>query len=105
MGRNHACGILGSGRAVCWGENRMGQLGDGSTSNSAVAVSVAGDLNFSMISAGGGHTCGLSGGKVYCWGKGKEGQLGDGSASDRKKPVAVKGKGSTLGRGIIPPPW
>ncbi len=89
MGRAHACGLLSGGRAVCWGDNKQGQLGDGTVTSTTSAVAVAGGLSFSALSAGGAHTCGLSGGKVYCWGKGKEGQLGDGSGSDRRKPVAV----------------
>jgi len=91
LSRGHACGLLSGGRAVCWGDNRQGQLGDGTATSTTSAVAVAGGLSFSALSAGGAHTCGLSGGKVYCWGKGKEGQLGDGSDNDRRKPVAVKG--------------
>ncbi len=94
MGRGHACGLLPGGRAVCWGDNKQGQLGDGSATSTTSAVPVAGGLSFSAISAGGAHTCGLSGGKVYCWGKGKEGQLGDGSGNDRRKPVTAKGNQS-----------
>ncbi len=90
MGRAHGCGLLAGGRAVCWGDNRLGQLGDGSATTSPSAVPVAGDLSFSTISAGAAHTCGIAGGKAYCWGKGKEGQLGDRSRSDRRRPVAVK---------------
>jgi len=92
LGRGHACGLVGGERAVCWGDNRAGQLGDGTgTTTVASAVNVAGDMSFTQVTAGAGHTCGLAGGKAYCWGKGKEGQLGDGSGSDRKKPVAVRG--------------
>jgi serine/threonine protein kinase len=96
VGRTHACGLVSGGRAVCWGDNKGGQLGDGSLTSSASAVAVAGELSFSMISAGAGHTCGIAGGKVYCWGRGKDGQLGDGSANDRKKPVPIKGGGSFI---------
>jgi len=90
VGRAHACGLLAGGRAVCWGDNKLGQLGSGSTGG-PTASPVAGELSFTSISAGVAHTCGLAGGKAYCWGKGKEGQLGDGTGDDRKRPVAVKG--------------
>ncbi len=92
IGKNHACGLVSGGRAVCWGDNRFGELGDNTLTNSpGSAVNVSGDLSFSEIVVGGAHACGLAGGKAYCWGRNKDGQLGDGSSADRKKPVAVKG--------------
>ncbi len=91
VGRAHACGLLAGGRAVCWGDNRVGQLGDGGSASSTSAVEVAGGLSFTTLTAGTLHTCGLAGGKAYCWGRGRDGQLGDGSISDRKRPVAVRG--------------
>ncbi len=91
LGRAHACALRG-GRAICWGDNKAGQLGDGGvTSSGTSAVAVGGDLEFTAISAGAAHTCGIAGGKAYCWGRGKEGQLGDASGNDRRRPVAVKG--------------
>lgn len=92
LGKSHACGLVSGGRAVCWGDDRFGQLGDGTINNSPDnAVGVQGDLSFSEITVGSAHTCGLVSGKAYCWGRNKDGQVGDGSTSDRKKPVAVKG--------------
>jgi len=91
VGKAHACGLVSGGRAVCWGDNHLGQLGDGTLTSSTDAVSVSGDLSFSEVTSGAAHTCGLAGGKAYCWGRNKDGQLGDGSSTDRKKPTAVKG--------------
>jgi serine/threonine protein kinase len=92
LGKTHACGLVSGGHAVCWGDNRFGELGDGSSSTSSSApVAVAGDLSFSELATGAAHTCGLAGGKAYCWGRNKDGQVGDGSTTDRRKPVAVKG--------------
>jgi alpha-tubulin suppressor-like RCC1 family protein len=38
----HACGVTTAGVAYCWGLNNSGQLGNGTTSGSAVPVKVAG---------------------------------------------------------------
>ena len=36
----HACGVTDEGDALCWGYNMNGQLGDGSTADSATARAV-----------------------------------------------------------------
>lgn len=88
----HACALVGGGRAYCWGMNREGQLGDGTTQNRSSATAVAGDLTFASIHAGGAVTCGVTtGGAQYCWGLNQSGQLGDGSRASRNVPTRVGG--------------
>ena len=90
----HTCGLTGAGAAYCWGYNGVGQLGDGSTTNTTTPVAVIGDLSFSALGMGAGynHTCALTtSGAAYCWGRGYEGQLGDGSTTSSATPVAVAG--------------
>jgi alpha-tubulin suppressor-like RCC1 family protein len=44
------------------------------------------------VSAGNGHTCGVTtGGVAYCWGSNAFGKLGDGADSRSTTPVAVAG--------------
>jgi uncharacterized protein YjdB len=91
-GTGHSCGLTATGTAYCWGSNRSGELGNGSTSSSSVPVPVIGGLTFSAVSAGMSHTCALTtSGAAYCWGYNTFGQLGDGSGIDRLAPVAVTG--------------
>ena len=86
----YTCGVTVDGRAYCWGDNRAGQLGNGTRTLSFTPVPVAGDLRFRSVVAGRDHTCGLSAdGIVYCWGSNSYGQLGDGSTSDALVPVRV----------------
>jgi cysteine-rich repeat protein len=88
---NHMCLLDSSGRAKCWGENLQGQLGNGTTVNSAVPVDVTSlTSGVSMVAAGGYHSCALtSTGGLKCWGDNADGQLGDGSTTDRLTPVDV----------------
>lgn len=92
----HACGLTPAGEAWCWGDNGLGQLGDGSDAPRARPVRVAGDLRFSKIAAGGGFTCAVeTSGAPYCWGAGATGQPGPdlcgstGTIRCAKSPVLV----------------
>jgi Tol biopolymer transport system component/alpha-tubulin suppressor-like RCC1 family protein len=89
----HTCGVTTSHAAYCWGSNAWGQLGDGTPSDgSATPVLVTGDLNFTLVSVGQTHTCGLTtGGTAYCWGGSFFGQVGDGTTTSRASPVPVGG--------------
>ncbi len=61
------CAIVDGG-AQCWGDNRFGQLAQGTATLAATPTEVAGDLRYSTIAAGNQHACGISGESVYCWG-------------------------------------
>ena len=90
LGQNHTCGLTNSGAAYCWGANWVGQLGDGSITNSLTPVPVTGGLSFSALAAGFEHTCGLTGaGVAYCWGSNVSGQLGRVTCVCSTVPVAV----------------
>jgi serine/threonine protein kinase/alpha-tubulin suppressor-like RCC1 family protein len=88
-GGRHSC-ALSSGRALCWGANDAGQLGNGDVESRDAPSAVAGDLEFVQIAAGLAHTCGVArGGDAYCWGADDRGQLGDATTTSRSAPVRV----------------
>jgi Regulator of Chromosome Condensation (RCC1) repeat protein len=95
-GSHHMCGLTGAGEAYCWGANAAGQLGsDPATPYQAAPVRVDGRLFFTMLAAGGDHTCGLtSAGSVFCWGDNSLGQLGDASFNSHASPTRVAGTSS-----------
>jgi len=91
VGGDHACAIRDAS-ALCWGENFVGQLGDGTEItrfSAAPVVGMTGDT--AQISAGEGHTCARRlDGQPLCWGSNLFRRLGDGSdESVRLVPTPV----------------
>ena len=92
-GNANTCVVTTVGAARCWGENFLGQVGDGTTVIRNLPVDVSGLASgVTAISVGGGSSCALtSAGGVKCWGSNCCGQLGDGTSIDRHTPVDVAG--------------
>ncbi len=93
-GTNFTCGLDMTGNAYCWGANVYGSLGTGSMGTSAnTPQPVAGGLQFSKLTAGGYHACGITtpSGAAYCWGSNANGQLGNGTTNDNASPQQVSG--------------
>jgi len=96
QGAFHSCEIGTDERAYCWGENRFGQLGDGTNVTRSNPTPVAGDLRFTQLSLGHDHSCGLTTDKlIYCWGFNWDGQLGEGTSYpdviSRSTPAPIVG--------------
>ncbi|URM95853.1 chromosome condensation regulator RCC1 [Actinomadura madurae] len=105
-GGRHSLAVLASGEAVAWGANEDGQLGDGTTRDSAVpvpvraadgrpgrldgVVAVSANTDFSMALR--------SDGTVVTWGEGSSGQRGTGDRTALRVPTTVR---SPDGRGPL----
>jgi len=87
----HTCALKSDGSVWCWGNNTVGQLGDGTTANRTTPGPVFGLYSgIVAIATGFNHTCALnSDGIVKCWGDNAYGQLGDGTYTQRIQPVQV----------------
>lgn len=86
-GWNYALALLGDGSIRAWGENRFGQLGDGTTEDRTRPIPVRGITNAVAVAAREDYSAALlADGTVMTWGKGHEG-LGRGDNSGAPKPV------------------
>ena len=98
-GMDHSCAVAVDGTVKCWGKNTYGQLGNNSTVNSQIPVTVSnidgltdGTSAVSVNASSDNfapHTCAvMRDGTVWCWGK-SDTQLGDGQSTQSSIPVKV----------------
>ena len=97
VGGTFSCAIAG-GTPYCWGDNSSGQLGNGTTTSSAVPSPVQlpekiKGKAISTLSVGGSTACVVVDGEAYCWGSNSVGQLGVSGISISMIPVAVDSSG------------
>ncbi len=82
--------LLSDRTVMAWGQNRFGQLGDGTQEYSATPVPVTGLSEVKSISAGLFHAAALlDDGEVMAWGENGVGELGDGNTALSDVPVPV----------------
>ncbi len=100
-GHDHTCALSVFGAVRCWGENGMGELGNGTTTSSEGVSEVVTSESDTLgrvrsISSDGAHTCTVdAAGVIACWGDNSHGELGDGTTTQRSNPEPI-----TLGHGL-----
>jgi len=92
-GFRNTCGILTEGVGFCWGDNGVGQIGNGNFAvRDTLPRAIVGLIVFTSIDGNLGHTCGIrAGGRAYCWGASSDGALGNDSTTTSPIPVEVSG--------------
>src|SRR5262249_30222643 len=70
VARTHACLVTRAGRVRCWGDNRHGELGDGTTDERTGPVAALGLDDAVSLALGPEASCAVRrGGAVACWGR------------------------------------
>jgi alpha-tubulin suppressor-like RCC1 family protein len=93
LGGNFTCALTIANGLSCWGNNRYGQLGNGTILGSSVPAPIGrAAAGITAVAAGWSHACALRmTGELDCWGSNAKGQLGDGTNNDGRSPAAVAG--------------
>lgn len=96
-GLRYSLVLLADGTVWAWGENRWGQLSDGTTTDRNAPVQVKNLSSVIAISAGYYHNLALkSDGTVWAWGDNESGELGNGTTVNSYIPVQVSGLERTV---------
>lgn len=90
VGPYHACALQIEGQLWCWGKNRFGQLGNNTTTDSALPVAIPHHA-FVAVTVGTDHTCAIDTQKsVWCWGVNAQHRLGLAGHKSRLVPTRVQ---------------
>lgn len=89
-GGNFTLATDSEGKLYAWGNNKYGQLGNGTFENSNTPVAILADKQIKEITAGYNHTLAIDAeGKLYAWGANGEGKLGTGNETLKNTPVQI----------------
>jgi alpha-tubulin suppressor-like RCC1 family protein len=96
VGALNTIAIKTDGTLWVWGQNNVGQLGDGTTINQSSPVqTVSGGNNWKYISGGEGHYGAIKNdGTLWLWGYNYNGRLGDGTTVRKSSPVQTVAGGT-----------
>jgi alpha-tubulin suppressor-like RCC1 family protein len=98
-GLKFSLALRSDGTVWAWGDNRLGELGRGTTGGPEVTPARVAVLNHvTRIAAGGGFALALrSDGIVFAWGGNGTGQLGTGTTDPSPTPVKIAGLSQVTG--------
>jgi len=93
-GFSSSCALTQVEMLYCWGENRFGELGDGTRTPRLAPIRVTTMLRFVSVAGthGTSRICATTRASLaYCWGYNINGELGDGTQEDQYLPSPVYG--------------
>jgi alpha-tubulin suppressor-like RCC1 family protein len=89
-GSNHTLAVKTDGTLWAWGNNDLGELGNGSTTNYSSPIQIGTLTNWSKVQAGRSFSIAIkTNGTLWTWGANANVQLGDGTIVDKSSPVQI----------------
>jgi alpha-tubulin suppressor-like RCC1 family protein len=90
-GSKHSIALDATGALYAWGDNTLGQLGDGTTVGKSTAVKI-GSSSWSAIGTANNTSIAVTTtGLLYAWGDNTFYAVGDGTSVNRSSPVQISG--------------
>ena len=88
VGARHVCGLSMTGEVYCWGDNALGQIGQGSMGDPVPRASLVSGGPYTTLAVGPEHSCAIDGdGKPWCWGNNAYGQTRGAGPGTSPMPV------------------
>ena len=89
-GSTHNIAIDIDGNVWTWGDNRCGQLGDGTNVSKNIPIKIETKVKLKQALAKGNFNIAMDyNGTIWSWGANYNGQLGDGTTTDRLVPTEM----------------
>ncbi|MFK7986868.1 MAG: RCC1 domain-containing protein [Sandaracinaceae bacterium] len=89
-GAAHTCVRMSDGDVRCWGDNALGQLGQGDLEPHTGIVTVMTLSNIQAVDAGANHSCVVTRSDVaVCWGDDAMGQIGNRAPVGAPRPATI----------------
>lgn len=89
-GYNHTLLLMKDGTLWAWGDNKYGQLGNGTNENSLNPIQIGSDNDWVSVNAAYSFSIALKrDGTLWTWGRNESGRLGDGTTTDRNTPAKI----------------
>ena len=83
--------IKTDGTMWAWGDNTLGQLGNGTNISNNIPVQI-GSSTWQVVSAGTTHTVAIkTDGSIWAWGTNSNGELGNGTNDSKNLPIQIGG--------------
>jgi alpha-tubulin suppressor-like RCC1 family protein len=96
-GEKYTCALRSDKTIACWGDNGMGQLGDGTTVSRANPAPVVGLSDIAEIAAGRFFVCARHmTGQVACWGLNSSSVLGSATPMSSSVPLEIGGMSDAI---------
>jgi alpha-tubulin suppressor-like RCC1 family protein len=102
-GYSHSLSITSAGAVAAHGENRGGEIGDGTTTPrlSPVYLGSPDDRGWTQVAVGDFRSTAITTtGEMYSWGSNGYGQLGDGTLNDHRTPTRTAAPAGTIWAGV-----
>ncbi len=96
LGDRHSA-VIKDGNLYAWGDNRFGQLGNGTTASSNIPIKIM--ENVSSVNLGEYSAIITKDGNLYTWGDNRFGRLGNGTSASSNIPIKIMENVSSVSLG------